>query len=70
MAGLIALVVSASVSRSEFMRRRAKGDSSAKVYCLTLNQPELAPQLQKVAADTKGNYLDVSLDTLRAAAAE
>jgi len=37
---------------------------------VTLNQPELAPQLQKVAADTKGNYLDVSLDTLRAAAAE
>ena len=54
----------------EFMGRRGKANSSAKVYCVTLAQPELAPQLQRIAADTQGNYLDVSLDELRTAANE
>jgi hypothetical protein len=49
---------------------KARGKSTAKVYCVTLGQPDLAPQLKKIANDTKGGYRDVSLADVRAAAGQ
>ncbi len=46
---------------------KARGKSMAKVYCVTLGQPDLAPQLTKIANDTKGAYRDVPLADVRAA---
>jgi hypothetical protein len=53
----------------EVIKRRTAAKATAKVYCVTLGQPDLAPQLKKIATDTKGAYRDVPMGDLRAAAA-
>jgi hypothetical protein len=52
------------------MRTRTAAKSTAKVYCVTLAQPELAPQLKKIATDTQGTYRDVAMGDVRAAAGQ
>jgi hypothetical protein len=44
---------------SEVMR--ARGGSKAKVYCVTMEQPDLAAQLEKISSATHAQYRDVSL---------
>ena len=39
----------------------ARKGSNAKVYCVTMEQPDLAPQLEKISNATHGQYRDVSL---------
>jgi hypothetical protein len=52
------------------MKARTTAKATAKVYCVTLGQPDLAPQLKKIATDTKGAYRDVAMGDLRAAAGQ
>jgi hypothetical protein len=40
------------------------------VYGLTVGQPDIAAQLKKIANDTKGEYRDVAMGDLRAAAGQ
>jgi hypothetical protein len=46
---------------------QTRGNSTARVYCFTLAQPDIGAAFKKVASDTNGSYRDVSLDELRAA---
>jgi hypothetical protein len=46
----------------------ARGGSKAKIYCVTMEQPDLAPQLVKLANSTHGQYRDVSLAEVRSIA--
>lgn len=43
----------------------ARGKSKAKLYCVTLEQPDLATWLKKIASLTHGAYRDVSLAEAR-----
>jgi hypothetical protein len=44
-----------------------RGQSTAKIHCISLQQPDLAPHLKKVADATNGAYRDVPLQDLQAA---
>lgn len=46
---------------------RTRGQSNVKIYCLSLQQPDLAPLLKKVATGTNAAYRDVPLQELKAA---
>lgn len=46
---------------------QSRGGSTARVYCFTLAQPDIAESFRKVASDTQGSYRDVSLAELKTA---
>lgn len=50
----------------QVMSLRTIAKSTAKVYCVTLGQPDIAPQLKKIATDTQGAYRDVPMGEARA----
>ncbi|MDB5320864.1 MAG: hypothetical protein JWN40_2495 [Phycisphaerales bacterium] len=54
----------------QVMSLRTNAKVTTKVHCLTLGQPDIAPQLKKIATETKGAYRDVPMGDLRAAAGQ
>jgi hypothetical protein len=47
------------------MSLRNNAKATAKVYCLTLGQPDIASQLKKIATDTNGVYRDIPMGEVR-----
>ena len=47
---------------------KARGDSKVRIHCFSLAQPQLADVLKSIAAETGGQYRDVSMQELRSAA--
>jgi hypothetical protein len=52
----------------QVMKMRTAAKSSARIYCVSLAQPELAPALKKIATESGGAYRDVPMAEVRAAA--
>jgi hypothetical protein len=49
----------------QVMSLRNNAKATAKVYCLTLGQPDIASQLKKIATDTNGVYRDIPMGEVR-----